>query len=519
MTNFCQRLIALALSLVFFAHAQTPQTIPVMPPAPTASPEAMQDLGTRLATRINAIRQQDPRAQHATWGISVVDLATGASLYAENADKLLQPASNTKLFTTTTTLALIGADYRFSTTIEAGSPPDSKGRIAGDVVLVGRGDPNLSGRILPYAKKTERVTQHARMLDELVDQVAAAGVKVIDGDVVGDDSYFVYERYGEGWTQDDLMWDYGAPVSALTINDNLVFAGLKPGDRVGARALLTLDPYTSYFTIRNLVTTTLRGIARNIGILREPGSLELTFWGTIPLGDVGDDEALAIEEPAIANAQLLRTLLQQRGIVVLGKVRAVHSQPWQYPLPLPHLPLVVPSVASPARIVLAQHQSVPLIEDLVVINKVSQNLHVEMMLRLLGKLKSVSGSLSGGLDVEKKFLIDQVLVDPDEFALFDGSGLSRSDLATPHAFSQLLQYAYRQPWATQFRDTLPIAAEDGSLSTRFKGTLAADHLEGKTGQLGGVNSLSGYAVPKAGHNLAFSILVTHHTLGNVRAKP
>ncbi|HWY70089.1 MAG TPA: D-alanyl-D-alanine carboxypeptidase/D-alanyl-D-alanine-endopeptidase [Terriglobales bacterium] len=518
MTNFSLRLIALFLSLVVFAHCQSSQSTPATTPTPAVSPQAMQDLGTRLATRINLTRQQDPRAQHAAWGISVVDLATGAPLYAENADKLLQPASNTKLFTTATTLALVGPDYRFLTTIEANSPPDGKGRVAGDVILVGRGDPNLSGRVLPYAKKTERVTQHARILDELVDQVAGAGVKVIDGDVVGDDSYFVYERYGEGWAQDDLMWDYGAPVSALTVNDNVVFASLKPGDRVGARALLTLDPYTGYYTIKNLVTTTGRGIARNIGVLREPGSLELTFWGTIPLGDPGDDEALAIEDPATANAQLLRMLLQQRGILVRGKVRAVHSQAWQYPPPLIHQPLVVPPVTIPSRFVLAQHQSAPLLEDLVVINKVSQNLHVELMLRLLGKLKGVSGSLSGGLDAEKKFLIEQVRIDPAEFALYDGSGLSRSDLATPHAFTQLLQYAYGQPWATQFRDTLPIAAEDGSLSTRFKGTFAADHLEAKTGQLGSVNSLSGYAVTKGGHNIAFSVLVNHHTLGNARAK-
>ena len=94
----------------------------------------------------------------------------------------------------------------------------------------------------------------------------------------------------------------------------------------------------------------------------------------------------------------------------------------------------------------------------------------------------------------------------------------RSGLATPHAFTQLLQYAYAQPWATQFRDTLPIAAEDGSLSTRFKGTFAADHVEAKTGQLGEVNSLSGYGVTKLGHNIAFSIMINHHTMGNNKAK-
>ena len=478
----------------------------------------MQELGARLGARIEAIRQQNPRAQHAIWGISVVDLAAGSSLYAENADKLLQPASNTKLFTTVTALALVGADYKFLTTVETEKRPDKLGRIAGDVILVGRGDPNLSGRVLPYAGKTERLTPHTRVLDELADQVAAAGVRVIDGDIVGDDSYFVYERYAEGWTQDDLMWDYGAPVSALTVNDNLLFASLKPGERTGDRALLTLDPYTNYYSVRNLATTAGRGTTRDIGISREPGSLDLVFWGTIPLEDPGDDEALAIEEPATANAEFFRTLLQQRGILVHGKVREQHSYTWQFLPPQDNQPLVVPTESVPARVVLAQHQSTPLLEDLRVINKVSQNLHVEMMLRLIGKLRGVSGSLSGGLDAEKKFLTEQVHLDPDEFSFYDGSGLSRSDLATPHAFTQLLQYAYAQPWAARFRDTLPIAAEDGSLSTRFKGTLAANHLEAKTGQLGQVNSLSGYAVTKLGHNIAFSILINHHTLGNAKAK-
>jgi D-alanyl-D-alanine carboxypeptidase/D-alanyl-D-alanine-endopeptidase (penicillin-binding protein 4) len=504
----------LVFSFALFIHAQT---APVAP-APAVSPQAMQDLGARLAARISLIRLQDPRAQHSIWGISVVDLATGASLYAENADKLLQPASNTKLFTTATTLALVGPDFKFLTTVEAEKSPDKLGRVAGDVFLVGRGDPNLSGRVLPYAKRTERITPHIRALQELADAVAAAGVKVIDGDVVGDDSYFVYERYGEGWTQDDLMWDYGAPVSALTVNDNVIFASIKPGERAGERAVLTLDPYTDYYTAHNLVTTSGRGTPRNIGILREPGALDLTFWGTIPLGDAGDDEALAIEEPATANAQLFRSLLEQHGILVHGKTRAEHSEPWQYPPPEPHQPLLAPTIAVQPRMILAQHLSVPVIEDLRVINKISQNLHVEIMLRLLGKLKGPSPSLSGGLDVEQKFLTDQVHIDPNEFSFYDGSGLSRSGLATPHAFTQLLQYAYAQPWAAQFRDTLPIAGEDGSLFNRFKGTFAADHVEAKTGQLGEVNSLSGYAVTKRGHNIAFSLVINHHTLGNNKAK-
>lgn len=509
----------LFLLLLIFVLAEFLNSQAVQPANPPVPAESQAQQSPDLQQRIDAIRAQDPRAQHAIWGISVIELATGAPIYSENAGTLLVPASNTKLFTTSTALALIGGDYKFLTTVETVHAPDKAGRIFGDVLLVGRGDPNLSSRALPYVKKTERLLPFDRVLEELADKVAAAGVKVINGDIVGDDSYFVYERYGEGWSQDDLMWEYGAPVSALTVNDNVVFASIKPGPRPGARALLTLDPYTNYYTVRNLVTTTRPGTQRNIGILREPGSLELTFWGTIPMGDQGDDEALSIEEPATANADFLRTLLQQRGITVRGKARALHTEPWRYPPAIENQPLAVPPAApTKPRVVLAQHDSVPLGEDLQVINKVSQNLHVELLLRLLGKLRGTSGSVSAGLDVEKRFLAEQVGIDLTEFSLFDGSGLSREGLATPHAFTQLLRYATTQPWGAQLKETLPIAGEDGSLSTRFRGTLAADHVEAKTGQLGGVNSLTGYAVTKTGKNIAFSIIVNHHQLGNSKAK-
>jgi D-alanyl-D-alanine carboxypeptidase/D-alanyl-D-alanine-endopeptidase (penicillin-binding protein 4) len=141
-----------------------------------------------------------------------------------------------------------------------------------------------------------------------------------------------------------------------------------------------------------------------------------------------------------------------------------------------------------------------------------------MLLRLLGKLRGVSGSLSGGLAVEQQFLTEQAHIDANEFSLYDGSGLSRSDLATPHAFTQLLQFASAQRWAAEFRATLPVAGEDGSLSTRFKGTLAAGHVDAKTGQLGEVNSLSGYGITKQGNDIAFSVIVNHHTMGNTKAK-
>ena len=139
------------------------------------------------------------------WGIEIVSLATGKTLYSQNADKLFTPASNTKLFTTAAALALIGPDYKFRTTVETTGTLDRYGRLNGDLVLVGHGDPNLSGRELPYDLKTQRNEDPIQALESLADALVQKGVKFIDGDIVADDSYFAFERYGEGWSHDDLV--------------------------------------------------------------------------------------------------------------------------------------------------------------------------------------------------------------------------------------------------------------------------------------------------------------------------
>lgn len=491
-------------------------------PALAADKRDVKDATKQLQDRIQKIINSDPASSRAFWGIDVEDAGTGKVLYNQNPDKLFTPASNTKLFTTAATFALIGPDYRFHTTVETTTPPDCNGRVPGDLVLVGRGDPNLSGRVLPYHLKTERVPPPAKALEDLADQIVRAGVHSVDGDIVGNDSYFIYERYGEGWSQDDLMWDYGAPMSALTVNDNVVFAEIKPAEHVGDKAFLTVDPYTEYFQIQNMVTTAAAGTKRNVGIDREPGSSQITLWGTIPQDDKGDGEALAIDDPALANAQLLRRMLEKRGVVVLGKTRSAHKEIWRFP-PLQgedafyaDAPLAT-NTPTPAPVVLAQHDSLPLGEDLRVINKVSQNLHVELMLRLLGKLKGPSGSISGGAQVVKNFLMQAGLT-PDEFGFQDGSGMSRENLVTPQAVVKLLRFASTQPWGTAFRETLPLAAVDGSLSTRFLGVAAQGRVSAKTGFLAGVHALSGYAQTKHGNNVVFSVMLNHVQLHSNKAK-
>ncbi len=465
----------------------------------------------------------DPEVARGFWGVEVVSLVSGKELYSYNAGRLFTPASNTKLFTTAAALALIGPDYKFHTTVETKGLVDKYGRLNGDLLLVGRGDPNLSGRVLPYNGRTDRSNPPIRVLENLADQLVQKGVKYVDGDLVADDTYFAFERYGYGWSQEDLVSQDGAPASALTINDNVIFLSVLPADRPGEKAFVNITPYPGYYKLDNRVMTTPAGTGpRNVTISRQPGSNELTMWGNIPLDDAGFTDALAIEDPAQFAGQLFRDLLEKRGIVVYGETRVRHTE-------LASLSTFsVTSMAAAggggdvrpvpvnAPVVLASAESAPLIEDLQVINKISQNLHAELILRLLGREKGNSGTIEGGLDVVRGFLT-QAGIRPDEYTFFDGSGLSRQNLVTPAAIVKLLKFVAVQPWGAQFLGTLPLGGVDGSISFRFRGTAAQGHVQAKTGSLGHVNVLSGYATTVHGDRVVFAIMGNNHNLGNRQA--
>lgn len=449
------------------------------------------------------------------WGISVVSLDSGQTLYQLNQDKLFTPASLTKLFTTAAVFGLVGGDYRFKTTVETSATLDKYGRLSGDLVLVGRGDPNLSGRTLPYNLHTERKAPPIQVLQQLADQLVQHGVKYVDGDVVADDSYYVFQRYGEGWSQDDLEMEWGAPVSALTINDNVMFVNIMPGDRPGERAFLSIVPFPDYYRIENRVMTIPKGAGpRVIYRHREPGSNEISFWGNIPVDDPGAGEALAIEDPADFAAKVFRQLLEERGVTVYGRPKTRHTELASMQT------FAVTSLASgggqesppsASPLILASYESQPVAEDLQVINKVSQNLHAELMLRLLGKEKGTSGSIQSGLEVMWGFLTT-VGIKPEEFAFYDGSGLSRENLISPAAVVKLLQYCHQQPWGQAYEDTLPVAGIDGSLTDRFRNTAARGLVHAKTGSLTHVYGLAGYATSIGGNHLVFSIIANNQTV-------
>lgn len=493
-------------------------------------PAPKRDLGKDIA----AVLSQAP-LNRAHWGVDVVDLDTGKALYSQNSDQLFLPASNAKLFTTAAALAIAGPDYRFRTTVEAEGKVDENGRLLGDLAIVGRGDPNISGRVLPYALKTQRTPPHTQILEEMADQVARNGLKIVDGDVIGDDTFYAFEPYAEGWAWDDLQWIDGAPVSALTFNDNVVFVNVLPGEHPGDKAAITVEPETSYYEVDNRVLTSVAGVTKRVGIHRDPGSKKIVLWGSLPLGDSGMKEPMSIEDPAEFVAQLFRTLLERRGITIRGKTRARHSEGAQFfdqqiPHPANALgagPAASPAVNSPTTAamqpqqppdlnatsnkILAEHFSPPLLDDIRVTNKVSENLHAELALRLAGKLRGDGGSFEGGVAAVKQFLLQAGLKE-DEFTFLDGSGLSRRDLVTPAATVQLLIHAARQPWGPVFEESLPVSGVDGSLSDRFQKTPAAGLIHAKTGSLSHVNALSGYGQTQSGERFVFSIFCNNHNL-------
>lgn len=497
-----------------------------------------------LVEQITAILSQ-PELARAHWGIDIMDLETGKAIYSLNPAQLFLPASNAKLLTTATALSIAGPDYRFRTTVEAEGKIDSNGRLQGDLVIVGRGDPNISGRVMPLALKTERIPPHTQVLEEMADQVAHTGLKIVDGDVIGDDTFYSAQRYADGWAQDDLQWIDGAPVSALSFNDNVIFLNLAPGEHVGDKALITTEPETSYYQIENRIVTSAAGVARKIGIHRDPGSRTVLLWGSMAVNDSGVKQALAVDDPAELVAQLFRGMLERRGIVINGKTRPRHAEvaqsfdqpasppvtqgppccgtnppPTPAPTPSPQTGACCGSGSSQSSAetppeVLAEHFSLPLSEDIRVINKTSENLHAELALHLAGKLAFNDGSFPGGAAALKRFLTTVGLQEED-FVFLDGSGLSRRDLVTPAAVVTLLAYARRQPWGTAYEGSLPIASVDGSLSERFLNSPAAGMVHAKTGTLSHVSALSGYGQRLDGTRFAFSIFCNNYDVPPMR---
>jgi len=462
--------------------------------------------GASLGERISRLIEASPAARGALWGIQIVDLSSGETLYEANPNRFFVPASNAKLFTTALALSRLGPDYRFTTTVRAERAPDAQGVIRGALILAGGGDPNLSGRALPY-RMGPGAGNPLAAIEDLAAQVVAHGVRRIEGDIVGDDTWYVWAPYPEGWGIDDPQYDFGAPVSALSVNDNAFTVSIRPGMHDGDVAALSLTPPLEYYAIDNRIRTTTIG-ERRIRYGRDPGGRQLRLWGIIPVRDRGEDLLLAIEDPAAYAAAALRSALEARGVAVTGSTTVRHVFPNQVP-DLKEWP-TMPSgdTLVEAGTELARRTSAPLSEDLQVTDKVSQNLHAELALRAVGRARRNVGSLEAGLEEMKSFL-DEAGIERSQHNLVDGAGLARLDLVTASTTVKLLRHMYDSPQREIWMGLLPVGGQDGTLSSRFGSSTASGRIRAKTGSLSHVAALSGYLHRAGGGWVAFSILVNN----------
>jgi D-alanyl-D-alanine carboxypeptidase/D-alanyl-D-alanine-endopeptidase (penicillin-binding protein 4) len=236
--------------------------------------------------------------------------------------------------------------------------------------------------------------------------------------------------------------------------------------------------------------------------------MELDVWGLIPIDDGENVDTVAIANPPQLMAEQFRTALRARGIVVEGPIEVRHFTR------LEAASLPNPPPPSPARVVLAEHTSPALSEAIKVVNKESENLHAEMLLRMLGRVVNNRGSLAGGLGALNAFAAQQVGILPGETYFSDGSGLSREDLVAPHAVVKLLLYMARSPHLPAYCDSLPVSGIDGTLAHRFLGDDVKGKIHAKTGSVEHASTLSGYMDLPSGKRLVFSIMANNHPLAN-----
>jgi serine-type D-Ala-D-Ala carboxypeptidase/endopeptidase (penicillin-binding protein 4) len=448
------------------------------------APEGHAGVLETIQTKVHQFLKR-PGVRSTQWGIHVLDPAADKVLVEVNPDKTFLPASVLKVLTTSTALEKLGPEFKHRTGVYTNGTVEPDGTVKGDLILVGRGDPNLTD---PYGELSEKPA-----LQELAEKLWSSGIRKIQGDIIGDNSYFDLQESGNGWTSHDLKTPYGARVDALSINNNVFWVHAKP-TKYKKLVDIELDPPTSYFHIKNSGITGKRSAKRTLNARLAKGTGAIVVSGTLPSLKTYSQYIL-LEKPAETTAAMFRDEVRKQGIAVHGKVYTTHRGD-------------VSKEEQASWNLLAEHLSPPLKRALQIINKHSQNLHAEMLLRTLGAEFKDVGSNEAGLQVIKEFLVEAG-IDSEKIRLNDGCGLSRENLLTPRFQTSLLEYLSKSPHFDLFRNTLAVSGTDGTLRNRLSATNVKGTIRAKTGTLNGVTALSGYITTQSGRNLIFSIFANH----------
>lgn len=419
------------------------------------------------------------------WGVVVAD-SDGREIVAIDPDGRFMPASNTKIFTTAAALwgnargegphlAASGAEVRLVPTGQ---------RNGLDVVLTGRGDARMSAA--PAC-----VTD---CLATLADAVAARTRAVRD--VVGDATLFPDQRWSPGMSWNNIPSPYGTAIAALVVDDNEIVAKVTPG-AIGTRPVLAIP---AYYSVENHART-VPGDGEALAYDRMPGSRVLVVTGSIGAAHAPVDWRLGVDDPADYAAWRLAEMLRARGVMVSGKTVSRYrpllpeDDPEQRNGPPPTRPAPPPALATLTP--------PPLGESVTLINKVSQNLHSELLLRRLGLAKG-TGSIADG-QAAVRAMLEQAGVVETQVSLSDGSGMSTYNRVAPRGTVRLLTWIAKQPWGGDFRASLPVGGVDGTLQRRFAGTPLAGKVTAKTGTLNATNALAGWLTAASGKLLTFAI--------------
>lgn len=462
--------------------------------APT---EAAAQTNVALRDTLNQILF-DANTPNAIWAVRVLETESGKVVYDRNGFTSMIPASNTKLYTTAAALELLGPDFTYETGLYA-TGRVRNGTLEGALVVKGSGDPVIGGRFND-GDLTETFRNWA-------DSLKAAGIYRIEGDIVGDDNVFDDVPLGHSWAWDDEPYWYSAEISGLSFNDNCVdFALVAAVENQPAH--LTWEPaFTTYVSTENASVTGPADSGIREGYSRTRDGNRFRFWSRVPEGRT-DFESLSVNNPTLFFVHVLRETLLAEGISVGGSPRDVDA------LSFP------PDYTTATRI--AVHTSPPMTDIVTVINKRSQNLYAEQVLKTLGRVVNDSTGASAADGVRASLdVFGSARVDTARIQLVDGSGLSRLNLVTADMTTDVLQYMAHHPDSTirrVFSTSLPIAGVDGTIGARMRNTPAAGNLTGKTGTLGSASALSGYVTNASGTRLTFSVMVNHYTgsTSNVR---
>ena len=431
-----------------------------------------------LATDLGSILHASTRG--GDWGVMVVSVTRGDTLYAEQADLLLKPASTMKLMTTAVALEAFGPDHTFETAVLRDHPVTG-GLLNGNLYLRGGGDPTLSLRFW----------QGESPMDALARQIAGAGIHKVRGDIVADESAFDSQHIPFGWKSSYLMSSYAAPVSALSLNENLVWIVARPEN---GKAVVELDPPSTAIPVNSTVHL-VPGSGGRISAHRAGN-------GIVVSGSIGSSSAprrysIVVEDPSTFAAGGLDASLRKAGVEVDGSVRTG----------------VTPTDAASV----AEVRSLPLANIVSYMNRESINHFAELLFRDAAHASGKVGSAEAGLENLRDLLATKAGARREDVRVADGCGLSEADSITARAMVQLLSYAHRAPWGSIFHASMPVAGESELLQRRMRSTPAQGNLHAKTGTTNTVASLAGYVTALNGEVLAFAFIYNGRDRWNAKA--